>query len=191
MSNENNESGAAAADEVCASCGKAAVDDVKLKKCACNLVNNMVECQRNHRPQHKTLCKKTLTEIREKDLFEQPDSSNLGECSICFFPLPSKSTMTECCSKIICKGCEYENEKLIIQSAFQNAKCLFCREPVANSPGEAHQLTMKRIKKNDPAAMSKLGRKLCNQGDYKTALEYLTKAAKLGDRCAFWLINHV
>ena len=34
---------------------------------------------------------------------------------------------------------------------------------------------------NDPAAMSKLGRKLCNQGDYKTALEYLTKAAKLGD----------
>jgi hypothetical protein len=26
------------ADEVCGSCGKAAVDDVKLKKCACNLV---------------------------------------------------------------------------------------------------------------------------------------------------------
>jgi len=28
---------AVAADEVCASCGVAAIDDVKLKKCACNL----------------------------------------------------------------------------------------------------------------------------------------------------------
>ena len=34
-----------AADEACANCGKAAVDDVKLKKCACKLVKYCsVEC---------------------------------------------------------------------------------------------------------------------------------------------------
>jgi hypothetical protein len=45
MSNENE-----AADEVCASCGRPAVDDIKLKKCACNLVKYCgVACQKNHR----------------------------------------------------------------------------------------------------------------------------------------------
>ena len=54
MSDDNE-----AADEVCASCGKAAVDDVKLKKCACNLVKYCsVACQKDHRPQHKKICKK-------------------------------------------------------------------------------------------------------------------------------------
>jgi hypothetical protein len=37
-------------DEVCASCGKAAVDEVKIKKCVCNLVKYCsVDCQKNHR----------------------------------------------------------------------------------------------------------------------------------------------
>jgi hypothetical protein len=37
----------------CASCGKAEVDEVKLKKCACDLVKYCsVVCQKNHRPQH-------------------------------------------------------------------------------------------------------------------------------------------
>ena len=37
------------ADEVCANCGKAAVDNIKLKKCACNLVKYCsVVCQKNH-----------------------------------------------------------------------------------------------------------------------------------------------
>ena len=54
----NGELEAAAADMCCASCGKAEVDDVKLKKCACNLLKYCsVECQRNHRPQHKKTCK--------------------------------------------------------------------------------------------------------------------------------------
>jgi hypothetical protein len=54
-----SEEEAVTADEVCASCGIAAVDDVTLKKCACDLVKYCsVACQKNHRPQHKKLCKK-------------------------------------------------------------------------------------------------------------------------------------
>ena len=63
----------------CASCGKADVDDVKLKKCACKLVRYCtVECQKNHRPQHKKVCKKRLAELRDDRLFTQPDESYLG-----------------------------------------------------------------------------------------------------------------
>jgi hypothetical protein len=76
-----------AADEVCASCGIAQVDDTKLKKCACNLVKYCgVECQTNHRLQHKKACKKRLAELRDDKLFTQPDESHWGECPICCLP---------------------------------------------------------------------------------------------------------
>ena len=53
------------AAEVCASCGKAEIDDIKLKKCtACKLVKYCsVECQKNHRKQHKKACKKRAAEL--------------------------------------------------------------------------------------------------------------------------------
>ena len=121
MSAENNESeAAAAADEVCASCGIAAVDNITLKKCACGLVKYCtIDCQKNHRPQHKKLCRKRLAEIRDRDLFEQPDSSNLGDCPICCLPLSidlKKSSLMRCCSKQICRGCEYANQKRDFQA---------------------------------------------------------------------------
>ena len=77
-------------DEVCASCGKAAVDNITLKICtACKLVKYCsVECQKNHRPQHKKACKKRMAEIRDDRLFQQPDECCLGECPICCLPLP-------------------------------------------------------------------------------------------------------
>jgi sulfatase maturation enzyme AslB (radical SAM superfamily) len=58
-------------DEACASCGNAAVDDVKLKICtACKLVKYCsVDCQKNHRSQHKRACKKQMAVIRVDKLF--------------------------------------------------------------------------------------------------------------------------
>src|SRR5210317_634831 len=94
--------GEEAADEVCASCGKAEVDNVKLKNCtACKLVKYCsVECQKYHRPQHKKACKKRAAEIRDDRLFTQPDESYLGECPICCLPLPigieNNMTMNSC-----------------------------------------------------------------------------------------------
>ena len=171
------------ADEVCASCGVAAVDDVKLKKCTCNLVKYCtVDCQKNHRPQHKRACRKRLAELHDKQLFTQPDSSYLGECPICCLPLPldlEKSTLMGCCCKIICKGCNYANQKREIDQGLE-PRCAFCREPVQRSEKERIRQLMERVKKNDPVAMSQMGKKHHNTGDYGKAFEYWTKAAELG-----------
>ena len=174
---------AAAADEVCASCGKPAVDDVKLMKCACNLVKYCsVDCQKNHRSKHKKMCKKRLAELRDRDLFTPPEGSHLGDCPICCLPLPldsSKSMFASCCSKSICMGCNIANQKREFEAGLQR-RCAFCREPAPKSLQEADKRIMKRIKENDPAALCFMGAKCDAEGDHKSALEYLTKAAELG-----------
>jgi tetratricopeptide (TPR) repeat protein len=180
----SSEEEAVAADEVCASCGIAAVDDVKLMKCACNLLKYCsVACQKTHRPQHKKICRKRLTELRDRDLFEQPDISHLGECPICCLPLPldrRKSGFMACCSKYICRGCNFANQMREMEAGLQK-RCAFCREPVSKSQEEANKRCMKRVKINCPAAMVHMGKKRYNEGDYETSLEYMIKAAKLGD----------
>jgi tetratricopeptide (TPR) repeat protein len=186
MSTENNEA-EADADEVCASCGKAEVDDVKLKKCdGCDLVKYCSEeCQINHMEQHKKLCKLICKlRLRDKDLFEQPDGSNLGECPICCLPLSldlRKSRFMPCCSKIICHGCDHTNQRREREAGLEH-RCAFCREPSAKSQEESDKRCMKRIKENnDPVAMAQMGNKRYEEGDYETALKYLTKAAELGN----------
>eukprot|EP00984_Skeletonema_dohrnii_P027357 scaffold16880_cov97-Skeletonema_dohrnii-CCMP3373.AAC.1 len=44
-------------------------------------------CQRDHRPLHGAVSKKRVAELCDRDdlLFEQPESSHLGDCPICFF----------------------------------------------------------------------------------------------------------
>ena len=48
---------------------------------------------------------------------------------------------------------------------------------------------MKRVKKNDPVALAEIGGKHYQEGDYKTALEYLSKAAGLGDTEAHYNLS--
>src|SRR6056300_973086 len=110
MSAVDEEEEAADMTTCCASCGKAAVDEVKLKLCtACKLVRYCsVDCQKNHRPQHKKACKKRAAEIHDDRLFTQPEGIHLGECPICCLPLPldiRKSRINSCCCKWICNGC--------------------------------------------------------------------------------------
>ncbi len=182
-------------DEMCAACGKEAVDNIKLKKCACNLVKYCsVECQKNHRPQHKKACKKRLAEIRNDNLFTQPNESHLGECPICCLPLPldtemrSKSTLHTCCSKIICLGCDYANY-LRETSAGLKRRCPFCREALPKNEEEQTQNNMERIEANDSAAMCQMGKFSRLEGDYETALEYWTKAAGLGNADAHYNLS--
>ncbi len=166
--------------EICASCGIAEVDNVKLKKCACNLVKYCSEeCQKEHRPMHKRACKKRLAELRDKILFTQPDSCCYGECPICFLPMPidlTKSCFCSCCSKTICKGCDYANDMMSSGSG----NCPFCREPFPDDDEDIRFRKMKRIEAGDPAAMSEMGTYCRNEGDYESAFEYFTKAAELG-----------
>ena len=173
-----------AADEVCASCGKAEVDEINLKLCACNLVKYCsVDCQTNHRPQHKKACKKRLAEIRENNLFTQPEESDIGECPICCLPLPldwSKSRLSSCCCKWICIGCSHATKKRELEQGLGH-KCPYCREAVPNTKEEVEKNWMKRVKASDPVALNQMGSKCEREGDFEEAFEYFTKAAKLGN----------
>ncbi len=168
----------------CASCGKAEVDDVKLKKCACNLVKYCsVGCQKNHRPKHKKACKKRVAEIRDDRLFTQPDESHLGECPLCCLPLPldpDKWTVYTCCSKRICSGCCYANITRELEQGLE-PRCPFCRGPLPKTQEETDQNEKERVKANDPLAIFRMGVKCYNEGDYEGAFEYYTKAATLGN----------
>ena len=169
----------------CAGCGKAEVDEIKLKKCtACKSVRYCsVKCQREHRSKHKRACKKRAAEIRDEILFRQPESNHHGECPICCLPLsidPEKSTLYSCCSKLICNGCRYANQKREIEQRLHPA-CPFCRHPAPKSRKETDKNRMKRVEANDPFAMCEMGKERYDEGDFDGAFEYLSKAAGLGD----------
>ena len=170
-------------DEVCASCGKAAIDDVKLKKCGCKLVKYCsVECQKNHRPNHKKECKKRMAEIREDKLFEQHDESHRGECPLCFLPLPldnRKTMINSCCCKLICDGCYFANRARERRESLEQ-RCAFCREPIPDTKDECVKNLMERIKANDPLALYQLGSICYGDGDFEKTIKYFTKAAALG-----------
>jgi len=173
----------------CASCGIAEDDDIKLKECtACKSVRYCsVKCQKEHRSQHKTLCMKRAAKLRDEILFKQPENTHMGDCPICCVPLTicgKKTFMIECCSKLICNGCDYAN---LIREREQKIehKCPFCRHPLPKSHEEAVRNLKKRIEANDPFALNLMGLKRFRDGDYKSAFEYWTKAAELGhvDAC--------
>ena len=173
---------------VCACCGIAEIDDVKLVPCdGCDLVKYCSdECQGNHKSRHEDACKKRAVELRDELLFKQPESSCYGDCPICCLPMSlekSKSTMFECCSKVICKGCEYANDRREMELGLEQS-CPFCREPIPDNDEEGDKLMMKRIEANDPFAICKWGAEKYSKGDYRSALGYFTKAAELGDALA-------
>ncbi len=181
------------ADEVCASCGKAKVDDIKLKICtACKLVKYCsVACQKNHRKQHKKACKKRAAEIKDDRLFKHPDGCCYGECPICCLSLPldlSKSTLNSCCCQTICVGCEYANKIREAEQGLEH-KCPYCREAVPKSDEDMDKNYMERAKANDPEALNQLGKKRQVEGDYEGAFEYWTKAAALGDVVAQYQLS--
>ena len=129
-------------------------------------------------------------EIRDKDLFTQPNESHLGECPICFLPLPIDvgNVFMGCCSKMLCKGCCYTNQIREFEEGLER-RCAFCREPMPKSEEEHDKRAMKRIKKNCPAALREMGNECYHEGDYKSALEYLTKAAELGNAEAHYNLS--
>ena len=175
---------AAAGMLCCASCGKAEVDDIKLKKCACKLVKYCsVECQKNHRSKHKKVCEKRMAKRRDDRLFRQPDESHLGECPLCCLPLPldpKKYGTFSCCCKRICGGCCYANQKREKEQGLEQ-RCPFCREKLPTTDEEIDQNFMERAKANDPIALFKTGRKCYKEGDFGGAVEYFSKAAAMGE----------
>ena len=172
-------------DTCCASCSIAEIGDIKLVPCdGCDLVKYCSdECQQNHKSEHEEQCKKRAAELRDELLFKQPESSYLGDCPICSLPLPlnpSKSDMTNCCSKVICQGCAYTKNWRDDETRRQRT-CPFCREPAAKTQEEADKRSMKRVEANDPVAMCLHAVHEFNKRNYPSAFEYFSKAAELGD----------
>ncbi len=137
----------------CASCGKTRSSDVKLKKCACNLVRYCsIKCQKDHRSQHKGVCKKKIAELFDEKLFAP--SPPKEDCPICFLPMPLRAENTQykaCCGKVICNGCV-----VAAANAENNAhqpKCPFCRNLAINEDGALVKQYRKRMEENnDPIA---------------------------------------
>src|SRR5210317_231414 len=103
------------ADICCANCGIVELDDIKLEECdGCDLVKYCCDnCKQAGREKHDEECKKRAQEIRDKELFRQPDGNHHGECPLCFLPMPldpQKSIFYSCCSSVICYGCDYAND---------------------------------------------------------------------------------
>ena len=176
----------------CASCGIAGGDDIKLNKCACKLVKYCsMKCQKDHRKQHKQTCKKRVDELRDEMLFKQPESTHLGDCPICCVPLPLdplKSGLYLCCSKQICTGCDIAQKRIEAEGGLQS-KCPFCRNTMPKTEEERNEQKMKRIEANDPVALREMGNERYEEGDFKSALEYWSKAAALGDLTAHYHLS--
>ena len=69
---------AAEANVCCANCGIAEVDEIKLlEDCTdCDLVKYCSDkCRQDHREEHDEECKKRQSELYDKKIFTQPDSS--------------------------------------------------------------------------------------------------------------------
>ena len=178
----------------CASCGKAEIDDIKLKECdGCDLVRYCSdECRENHKSQHDEACKERTAELlRDELLFKQPESSHLGDCPICCLPMPigaQKTNLMSCCSKVICRGCDYANQNREIEMRRQQT-CPFCREPMPNTKEEAYIQSMKRVEANDPVAIRQEGIEQYNKGYHGAAFDYYRKAAVLGDAEAHYNVS--
>jgi len=181
MSEENVKAG-------CASCGVAVIDDIKLKECSdCDLVRYCSDaCQKEHTSHHQQECKKGAAELRDELLFKQPESTHLGDCPICMIPMPldfQKYGTSSCCSKKICNGCNYANQMREAEKKLQHS-CPFCRKPVPFTKGQGDKQFLKRIAANDPVGMHLKGIHQYLKGDYRSAFEYYTRAAELGDAAA-------
>ena len=190
---EEGEAGEAGDTSCCASCGIAEIDDVKLKDCdGCDLVRYCSdECQQDHKSKHEEECKKRAAELRDELLFKQPEGTYYGDCPICCLPIPldlTKSTMMVCCSKFICEGCYYANAKREIEMRLDQ-KCAFCREPSVISEEEWQKRNMKRMEMNDPNAIYQQGVDQYNEGKYRSAFKYFTKAVALGNTEAHYYLS--
>ncbi len=183
MSSDNS---GADTSSICASCGIAENDDVTLKKCtACYLVRYCsVQCQKEHRPQHKRACRKRAAELRDELLFKQPESTHLGDCPTCMIPMPldiEKMVTMPCCQKSICKGCDHANQRREYKAKL-DIKCAFCRQQFPETLTE-------RAEMKNPVALRRVGSQHYKEGDYTGACEYWSEAAKLGDVQAHYQLS--
>jgi TPR repeat protein len=175
------------------------------------------ECQRNHWPNHKKICKQRAAELRDEALFKEPPAKE--DCSICFLPMPvsvfastslplatiksvpiydftsankglpdmAMEAYYPCCGKSICVGCIHSNPN--------SGHCPYCRgERLGKTEEDKVDEIMKRVAVNDAGAMYALGScyyngKLGLLQDRTKGMELLTRAAGLGHSQAHFILG--
>eukprot|EP00984_Skeletonema_dohrnii_P018428 scaffold8611_cov141-Skeletonema_dohrnii-CCMP3373.AAC.1 len=115
--------------------------------------------------------------LRELSLKRRRDTSNLKDIDV------------DMCSKMICNGCSYANDLRELSEESLNLTCPFCRHPLPTSNAEIDANIMKRVDANDPVATRFVGIRCYDEGDYRSAFEYLTKAARMGDMRAHYHLS--
>lgn len=134
----------------------------------------------------------TMDSARDKKLFEQPKSTHLGECPLCFLPMPTDRNqiiMNSCCSRLQCNGCAYAHQKREKRLGLEQS-CAFCRKPLQkNKEEEIIANKMGRVKTNNTVAIHALGCHYEKKGDYEKAFEYYMKAAGKGNADAHFLLS--
>jgi len=93
----------------------------------------------------------------------------------------TKSTLMPCCSKSICNGCYHANLIHELEASLKPSCPFWRREPLPTTIEEADKQRMKRVEAGDPVALCKEGFDQYMKGDYKSAFDYFTKSAQLGD----------
>ena len=166
-------------------CGGVAGGGISLKACkSCMLVKYCnAECQRNHWPRHKKVCKQRAAELRDEALFKDPPAKE--DCPICFLPMPHKlvacislppATLMSvpiydyvkaneefanrgmelyytCCGKNICGGCVYS----FAQSGNEET-CPFCKAEIMSKTDEENfEEIMRRVEVHDAGSIYVLG----------------------------------
>ena len=170
----------------CANCGVGEGDGIKLKICtACKSVKYCgITCQKQHRPFHKQECKKRAAEIKDEILFRQTEGNFLGDCPICFLPMPygsHKGMLMVCCGKFICVGCCMANQMREVEEG-KDRKCPFCRQLSPVTYAKSFKMLNERAtEKNCTRAMREVGITHYNRGEFQTAFKYYSKAAEEGE----------
>ena len=67
------------------------------------------------------------------------------------------------------------------ETSMRDPRCPFCREPYVSSAAEADRNLLKRIKAGDRVAFRQKGCQAREERNYSVAVEFLTKAANMGD----------
>ena len=121
--------------------------------------------------------------IPDDILFKHPESSHLGDCPICFLPMPLDPklfTFQACCGQLLCDGCSHAHSMCEIERGGER-KCPFCRDLAPTTGEEYKQRLLRRVEVNDPTALKNIGHMSYEEEDYENAFQYWTRAAEAGN----------
>ena len=182
---------------MCSECGKKSTALKKCNGCKCVWYCGK-KCQNKHRKEHKKECRRIMRELDKRggklDIGSELDFGPLGkvpqreECVICMRVLPLHDGLQgyyACCGKTICGGCFFRHEIKCGKQVDGGQTCAFCRVPNTRVDEEIFARLSKRVKLNDPKAVTDMAMKYYDGQlglplDQAKCIDLLRQSADLG-----------